>query len=102
MNAFFPVGSASVAAALTATAALALPSGGPMIRLSRQTSAAAVYIKFGGSDVVATTSSMELVSGVVEELENPNTSIYTHYSIVSDDAATCRVNIACGPRYKVS
>ena len=101
MNRFFPVGSTSVTGSSSASAAAVLPTGGPIIRISRDTSSESIFIKFGGSDVVATTSSMELVSGIVEELENPNTAVYTHYSVITL-SGTCKANISTGPRFNVN
>jgi len=99
MNAFFPVGSTSVAATTSALSGTAIPTGGPMMRVARETSASRVFIKFGtSSSVAATVSDMELVSGVVEELENPGG--YSHFSVITD-TGICGVNIACGPRYNV-
>lgn len=98
MNAFFPVGSTSVAATSSALSSTAIPSGGPMIRIARETSSVRVFIKFHATAAVATVSDMELVSGVVEELENPGG--YAYFSVITD-AGICGVNIACGPRYNV-
>lgn len=97
MNAFFPVGSTSVSATSSALASTAIPAGGPIIRVARETSAARVFIKFHATSATATSSDMELVSGVVEELENPGG--YAYFSVIAD-AGTCGVNISCGPRYK--
>lgn len=99
MNAFFPVGSTSVSATSSALSGTAIPTGGPMFRIARETSSVRVFIKFGtSSSVAATVSDMELVSGVVEELENPGG--YSHFSVITD-TGICGVNIACGPRYNV-
>lgn len=97
MNAFFPVGSTSVSATTSALSSTAIPTGGPMIRIARETSASRVFIAFSSGTATATTSSMELVSGIVEELENPGG--YANFSVITD-AGTCGVNISCGPRYK--
>lgn len=101
MNAFFPVAS-TVAGATTSSGstAVALPGTGPMIRIARQTSADDVYIAFGTASVVATAASMMLISGVVEELEIPNSAIYTNFAVVSG-SGTVFVNVCTGPRYKV-
>lgn len=98
MNKFFPVGSATVTATSAALAATALPSGGPNLRISRETGSVLCYIKFGTGSVAATTDGMELVSGVVEELELPSTTTYTHFSVITA-SGTCKVNISAGPRY---
>lgn len=99
MNAFFPVGSASVSATTSALASTAIPTGGPMIRVARETSASRVFIAFHATSATATTSSMELVSGVVEELENPGG--YSFFSVITD-AGTCGVNVSTGPRYNIT
>jgi hypothetical protein len=100
MNAFFPVGNWGVTAT-TSTANAAIPSGGPMIRIARETSTARCWIKFGTSSITVNSGNgMELVSGVVEELENPNDTNYTHFAIICD-TGTCGVNLTTGPRYKV-
>lgn len=98
MNAFFPVGSTSVSATSSALASTAIPSGGPVLRVARETSAVRVFIAFHATSATATTSSMELVSGVVEELDNPGG--YAYFSVITD-AGTCGVNISAGPRYKL-
>lgn len=106
MNAFFPTASDSQSAGSGGAVRAVLPvaSGasvaGPMIRLTRTTSADQVFIAFGDATVTATTDSMELISGVVEELENPNTTIYTHFSVITL-SGTVLVNVSTGPRYKV-
>lgn len=105
MNAFFPVGSVSVSAT-TSSAATILPLGGatspgPMIRVARESSAIRVFIAFGTSGVAATTSSMELISGVVEELEIPNPATYTYFAVITD-SGTCGVNVSTGPRYSTN
>ena len=72
-----------------------------MMRIARETSSARVWIKFGTSSVSANAgNAMELVSGVVEELENPNDNIYTYFAVICD-TGTCGVNLTTGPRYKV-
>ena len=101
-NKFFPVSSGAVTAT-SSSAATTLPTGpqgqtGPIIRVARETSSVRVFIEFGGSGITATTGSTELISGVVEEFENPNPSYYTHYAVITA-SGTCSVNIACGPRY---
>lgn len=98
MQAFFPVGSTSVSATSSALASTAIPTGGPMIRIARETGSPRVFIKFHATAATATTSDMELVSGVVEELENPGG--YSYFSVITD-AGTCGVNISTGPRYKL-
>ena len=74
MNKFFPVGATSTTA-LTSSAVTALPSGGPLLRIARETSSVRVFIAFGANSITATLASMELVSGVVEELESPNQNL---------------------------
>jgi len=97
MNKFFPVGSRTITA-ITTSQTIAIPTGGPMIRVSRDTSAIRCYIKFGGASITADVDSMELVSGIVEELENPNTSAYTYFAVYTT-SGTCNVNVSTGPRY---
>lgn len=97
MNKFFPVGSRTITAT-TASQTIAIPTGGPMIRVSRDTSAIRCFIKFGGASITADVDAMELVSGVVEELENPNPSAYTYFAVYAA-SGTCNVNVSTGPRY---
>ena len=99
MKSFFPVGSTTLTATVTTSAATILPTGGPFIRIARETAAVRVFIAFGTASVVATTSSMELVSGIVEELQNPNTTAYTHFAVITS-SGTCGVNVSTGPRYE--
>ena len=99
MKAFFPVGSTTLTATTTSSAATALPTGGPFIRLARETAAVRVFIAFGTASVVATTASMELVSGIVEQLQNPNSVAYTHFAVITF-SGTCGVNVSTGPRYE--
>lgn len=98
MNKFFPVAAVSVAGT-TSSQATVIPTGGKMLRVSRDTSAARVFIAFGTSGVTATTSSMELVSGIVEELEIPNTTAYTYFAIITA-SGTCNVNLSVSPKYE--
>jgi hypothetical protein len=42
---------------------------------------------------------MELVSGIVEELQNPNAVAYTHFAVITF-SGTCGVNVSTGPRYE--
>jgi len=105
MKAFFPVGSVSVSAT-TSSAATILPAGtatyaGPMLRIAREISTARVFIAFGlVNATTATASSMELTSGVVEELEIPNKLIYTHFAVITD-TGTCGVNVSTGPFFEI-
>lgn len=100
MQSFFPVGIVGVTAATT-TAATLIPSGGKIMRIARETSTARCWIKFGTASVTVTaTTGMELVSGVVEELENPNDQSYTYFAVICD-TGTCGVNVTTGPYYKV-
>lgn len=98
MNAFFPVGSVGVDATASSSTTL-LPLGGTLIRIARETSALRVLIQFGGTTITADpNTAMELVSGIVEELENPNPNLYTHFAVVTL-SGTVGVNVSCGPRY---
>jgi hypothetical protein len=99
MRAFFPVGSTTLTATTTTSAATPLPTGGPFIRIARETAAVRVFIAFGTASVVATTANMELVSGIVEELQNPNSTAYTHFAVITN-TSTCGVNLSTGPRYE--
>lgn len=100
---FFPV-SATSTLATTNSVAYALPVGpqsqvGPIIRVARETSSVRVFLSFtNGVTGNASDTSMELISGVVEEFENPNPAYYTHYSVITA-SGTCYVSISCGPRY---
>lgn len=98
MGKFFPVDSTSVTAT-TSSAATALPTPGQSLRITREVSATRVFIKFGTSGVTATTSSMELVSGIVEEFTVPNPSAYSHFAVITN-AGTCGVNVSVSPNYE--
>ena len=97
MGKFFPVASTSVTAT-SSSSATALPTPGQSLRITREVSTARVFIKFGGSDVAATTSSMELVSGIVEEFTIPNPTAYSHFAVITN-AGTCGVNVSVSPNY---
>lgn len=97
---FFPVASADVTAT-TSSAATALPSGGKYYRITRENNASRVFIKFGGSDVVVTTTTgMDLLPGIAEEFTNPNTTLYTHFALITD-ASTCKVNVSASPTFSI-
>lgn len=97
MNKFFPVGSRTIGAT-SPSQTIAIPTGGPMIRISRETNSLRCFIKFGGASVTADVDSMELVSGIVEELENPNPAAYTYFAVYAP-TGVCNVNVSTGPRY---
>lgn len=102
MSRFFPVSSLSTYAT-TNSVTYPLPIGpegqvGPIIRVTRDVSDVRVLIQFGNNATGATDNSIELISGIVEEFENPNPSYYTHYA-VKTVSGTAYVSIACGPRY---
>lgn len=97
MSKFFPVSATSVTAT-TSSAATALPTPGQALRVTREVSAIRVFIAFGTSGVTATTSSTELVSGVVEEFTIPNPSAYSHFAVITN-SGTCGVNVSVGPNY---
>lgn len=99
---FFPVNSTTVSATTSASSGAALPTPlviGTQLRLTREASTDRVYIKFGSSaSVAATTSSVELVSGVVEVWEIPDATSYAYYSVITNNG-TVSVNISVGPRF---
>ena len=99
MDYFFPVSSTSVTAT-SSSAATALPTPGARLRLARESSSVRVFINFGTAGVVATTSSTELVSNVVEEFYIPNPSAYSYFAVITN-AGTCGVNISVSPVYSV-
>ena len=107
MNPFFPVASAQTGAYSNLTSIQYLPAGGPIIRIIRDTTDDRVFIKFGGNELVSALSNadmMELTSGVMEELENPDPSRYDRFYLLSDglpDEAV-GVQISCSPTYKVT
>lgn len=100
---FFPVNSITVSATTSASAGAALPTplvNGTQIRVARQASTDRVYIKFGSSaSVAATTSSVEIVSGLVEIWEMVDASNYAYYSVITNNG-TVAVNISTGPRFE--
>ena len=100
MNKFWPVNGDSQLAT-TSNVRNTIPLGGPVLRIARETNSTRVWIKFGDISVTATDSGMELVSGIVEELENPNPAIYTYYAVITG-GGTCGVNITAGPRYSIA
>jgi len=100
---FFPVNSTTVSATTSASSGAALPTPlvkGTQVRLTRQSSTDRVYIAFGSSaSVAATTSSVELVSGIVEMWEIPDANAYAYYSVITNNG-TVSVNISTGPRFE--
>lgn len=97
---FFPVTAAGVTAT-TSSAATLLPTGGKYYRITRENNASRVFIKFGSSDVVATTNtSMELLPGIAEEFASPNSNLYTYFAVITD-ASTCGVNISASPTFSI-
>ena len=100
MNKFWPVGG-DFQTASTGSVRNVLPAGGPIIRVARETSSIRVWIKFGDSSVTADATGLELVSGIVEELENPDPAKYTYYAVITG-SGTCGINITAGPRYSIA
>ena len=99
---FFPVNSTSVTATNVASAAAAIPTPiqkGGFIRLVRQNTSDRVFIAFGGASVAATTSSTELINGIVEIWQMPDAATYTYYSVITS-ANTVGVNISVSPRFE--
>ena len=96
---FFPTSSTSVTATIAASTAALIPTPGAIIRIVRQDSTDRVYIKFGGASVAATTSSTELLPGIVEEWENPDPNTYLYYSVITG-SNTVGVNISVSPRFE--
>lgn len=99
---FFPVNSTSASATNVASAAAAIPTPlqvGTIIRVVRENTVNRVFIKFGTASVVATTNSVELINGIVEEWEVPDATSYTYYSVISS-AGTVGVNISISPNFK--
>ena len=105
MNPFFPVDSQQFSAYSNLTAIQRLPVGGPIIRIIRDSTTDRVFIKFGGNDLVASLSDadmMELTSGVMEELENPDGSRYDRFYLLSTAAPDIAVGvqISTSPTYE--
>jgi hypothetical protein len=105
VNPFFPVGFGTLYAKSDITKIQPLPEGGPIIRITRESSTDRVFIRFGGNDLVESLSEanmMELVSGVTEELENPDPSRYDRYYLYSNAAPGPGVAVAitCSPTYE--
>ena len=79
-----------------------LPTGGPIIRIVRDYTADRVFIKFGGDGLTVNLSDadmMELVPGVIEELENPDGSRYDRFYLYSSNNPV-QVSISCSPTYE--
>ena len=94
---FYPAGSTSVSATTSASAAATLPTYGRALRLVRENNANRVFIAIGGSTVTATTSSVELIPGVVE-LWDLLPSNATHYSVITN-SGTVGVNLSVSPLF---
>lgn len=102
---FFPVASTTVSATTSASSGVALPGtvvNGTQLRITRQSSTDRAYIKFGSSaSVAATTSSIEIVSGIVEIWEMVDASSYAYYSVITNNG-TVAVNISVGPKFSTN